>query len=306
MERLGINRGSMPSNLDKFKTQFLETKLVVIDEMSMISPIMLYQIDKVLKSVQPDKGKKNDRFGGFSILFLGDFLQCKPVAAPALYLPYDHIKVTSRVYGEYAVKVKATTSAGYSIFQNLEKIEFVENRRCDCLELKVGLDLARNEDGPHLQFQAWLDSIQQLTLRDMLQESGGDDWSNASWIVPDNPVRHIINRVQINRFAKKNRSLLFQWRYTIPDSIVNLEDCERLFQDVPELTVTISMNCPVICTVNLNVDNGICNGLEGVITGIALSDVDLKRLRNLGDDDVLIVLKEQPKAILVKWENCEN
>ena len=53
-----------------------QVKFVVIDEFSMISSAMLYQIDRKLQELK-QSGKP---FGGVSIICLGDPMQLKPVA----------------------------------------------------------------------------------------------------------------------------------------------------------------------------------------------------------------------------------
>lgn len=55
----------------------------VIDEKSMISTIMLYQIDARLREAFPENQKQP--FGGISVVLMGDFAQLVPVTGKPLY-----------------------------------------------------------------------------------------------------------------------------------------------------------------------------------------------------------------------------
>ena len=59
------------------------TKILVIDEMSMISPGFLYKVNRRLQQAFPEN--KTKPFGGISVLIMGDFAQLPPVMAPPLY-----------------------------------------------------------------------------------------------------------------------------------------------------------------------------------------------------------------------------
>ena len=55
----------------------------VIDEKSMISTVMLYQIDARLREAFPENQKQP--FGGISVVIMGDFAQLVPVTGKPLY-----------------------------------------------------------------------------------------------------------------------------------------------------------------------------------------------------------------------------
>ena len=55
----------------------------VIDEKSMISSVMLFQINMRLREAFPEK--KRQPFGGLSVVLMGDFAQLVPVTGKPLY-----------------------------------------------------------------------------------------------------------------------------------------------------------------------------------------------------------------------------
>ena len=69
--------------LMRLQSRLEHTKLIVIDEMSMISPGFLYKINKRLQEAFPDK--KHLPFGGVSIVLMGDFAQLPPVMSPTMF-----------------------------------------------------------------------------------------------------------------------------------------------------------------------------------------------------------------------------
>jgi hypothetical protein len=65
--------------LNALQARFKSEKLImiVIDEISYISPEMLAQIDNRLRQLM---GKPETPFGGIAVLLMGDFFQLPPVA----------------------------------------------------------------------------------------------------------------------------------------------------------------------------------------------------------------------------------
>ena len=55
---------------------FKDTKLLVIDEKSMVSAIQLYQIDQRLREAKPENADLP--FGGIHVVMMGDFVQLPP------------------------------------------------------------------------------------------------------------------------------------------------------------------------------------------------------------------------------------
>ena len=61
------------------RTRWRNTKLLILDEVSMISAELLYKLDRIARAIRPGGAKKP--FGGMQILASGDFLQLPPVKA---------------------------------------------------------------------------------------------------------------------------------------------------------------------------------------------------------------------------------
>ena len=69
--------------LKRLQDDLEKCEMLVIDEVSMLSPLRLYQIDQRLRQAKPKKANK--LFGGVSIVLMGDFAQLPPVCDKALF-----------------------------------------------------------------------------------------------------------------------------------------------------------------------------------------------------------------------------
>ena len=63
--------------------KFKETKILIVDEKSMLSTVMLYQIDERLRMAIPENAHLP--YGGISVVIMGDFSQLPPVQYKALF-----------------------------------------------------------------------------------------------------------------------------------------------------------------------------------------------------------------------------
>ena len=59
------------------KNEWQDVQILIIDKISFMSDSILKMLDKNLKEI----GNRNHVFGGFLIIFLGDFRQLKPVCS---------------------------------------------------------------------------------------------------------------------------------------------------------------------------------------------------------------------------------
>ena len=82
---LPINRTYCALKGDKLRIlqeNLKDKKIIIIDEVSMLGKKMLMYIDKRLKE---GSGKQDEPFGGFNIIFVGDFQQLPPIGDTPIY-----------------------------------------------------------------------------------------------------------------------------------------------------------------------------------------------------------------------------
>lgn len=81
----GSHFGELNSDtLNKYHSKFMNLKLIIIDEISMTSSLLLFQIHARLQQIFNSK----ELFGGISIIAVGDFWQLKPVCASYAFEHY--------------------------------------------------------------------------------------------------------------------------------------------------------------------------------------------------------------------------
>ena len=68
---------------DEKRRDLKDLKIVIIDEISMVKPDMLYQLDLILKEITQ---KKNEAYGGVMVLAFGDMFQLKPVLGGHVFM----------------------------------------------------------------------------------------------------------------------------------------------------------------------------------------------------------------------------
>ena len=69
--------------LRRLQMRFKDVQLLIIDEKSMVSAVMMYQIDARLRQAKPEQA--NWSFGGLSVILMGDFAQLPPVNHKAMF-----------------------------------------------------------------------------------------------------------------------------------------------------------------------------------------------------------------------------
>ena len=61
--------------LKRLQFELSNTKLLVVDEKSMVSTVMMHQLDQRLREARPEHASKP--FGGISVVMMGDFAQVR-------------------------------------------------------------------------------------------------------------------------------------------------------------------------------------------------------------------------------------
>ena len=74
---IGLGKGSVGSIVTKIKKKrylkdrWMQVEILIIDEISMMSPVLFDKLEKVARMVR----RSTERFGGIQLIITGDFLQ---------------------------------------------------------------------------------------------------------------------------------------------------------------------------------------------------------------------------------------
>lgn len=137
-----------PNIIWKCKRQnIINCKLLVIDEISMLSAFSLEYLDKLFKIVR----KNNAPFGGIQVIFIGDFLQLPPVALKEeleVYESKGQYCFESKVWKELNLKTIYLSKIYRQ--KDVKFCKILNNFRQGCLTYNDVKEIRNRHCSPHL------------------------------------------------------------------------------------------------------------------------------------------------------------
>ena len=109
---IGIKQKLSPYDLDKISsTEYVvkrirNTKILIIDEVSMLPPTTLDSVDAVCREVK----QNSQPFGGIQIIFVGDFFQLPPIIKP-IHDDLEQLAILDEPSGSFACDSEAWSKA---------------------------------------------------------------------------------------------------------------------------------------------------------------------------------------------------
>ena len=101
------------ARLEQFRTTFEELEFVIMDEFSMISSDRLYDVHRRMEEILISK----DRFGGRSVMLVGDIMQLPPVQGHPIYSP------------PFSKKNRSLFTSSESLWKNFKVVTLSRNLR---------------------------------------------------------------------------------------------------------------------------------------------------------------------------------
>jgi len=293
---LAQQRTLSSSKLMELRARYSKARVLVIDEISMVDPVMLSALSARLGQIM---GQPTQDFGGLAVLALGDFLQIPPVSGAsfpqALLDPKPVPPGSSRADG---VRL-------FSLFQ-LFNFSIQERARGDEFWCRV-ISVLRSDK-----------SITPATLQHIVPLSAADvqrdgDWLFAPVAVCGNEERAALNFQQMQRFARHTGTVMIAWRKPIVRAFAELSnnECEQLWNTDPRLIGCFVVGAPAFLSENLNsvaTSKGICNGAAATLHSLSFgtaeesASVEIQITQLLGNQDqtAILWLERPPLSINVK------
>jgi len=246
------------------KAGWRRVKTLIIDEVSMMSVKVLEVLDAIAKAARCN----NAPFGGIQVVFAGDFYQLPPVGNAgdvsseqfcfesslwASIFPYKNnieLKTIFRqadpIYKEILLQIRTSTLTleNQKILEKYVKREFKKDEHNGCVPTKLYPTRAKTD---------YLNNL-------MFSKLEGEEYPFIC-----------MKKAQCKTYLET-------------DKAISLEHIERgrkltaseIEYEMQQLTSTSSFQevlhlkegAVVMCTVNLDMDQGICNGSQGIITGM--------------------------------------
>ena len=252
---IGIGNGDMKDILKKIKKnkdakqRWISTTTLIIDEISMMSMEMLDMLDYVGRNIR----KKDAPWGGIQLVFSGDFFQLPPFnsekfcfESPLWNVLFPHnclfeFKKIFRQKDNVFQQILNEIRVGNVKEQSEEILKKYIGRTChtkDANFTKI-LPLRKNVDDINQYHYSKIDD-KEISYKMFLDTNTAHYYTSNQLIPPQKNLK--------------------------PSSYALQKEIEKLIKENGiTKNLTLKKNCPVMCLSNLDIENGICNGSQGVI-----------------------------------------
>jgi ATP-dependent DNA helicase PIF1 len=230
------------------KKNWMTTDLLIIDEISMMTPTLLEKLNEIGKKVRRNPTKP---FGGIQLLFVGDFFQLPPVITKQEAQAQPNVfAFQSDEWVEcvpHTVELRQIIRQKDPIFQDLltaSRYGKLSTEHCEQLRARIGLPWQRNKIKPTLLFSRRfeVDKINQANLAALKGE--------VHTYQPD----IVFNGEKPAGLGKDN-----------PDMVAAVARMDTDSSYVSDLV--LAEGAQVMLITNLDQDSHLVNGSRGVIVG---------------------------------------
>jgi ATP-dependent DNA helicase PIF1 len=255
------------------KSNWKRTHVLIIDEVSMMSKRLFNLLDAIGKRVR----KSAKPFGGIQLIFSGDFYQLPPVGdklnpdTSQFCFESDHWNET---FDFQMLLDKAFRQKDETYIEILNQIREgkIYKEAYDILKTRVGVEMPKESiTKPVVLYptKRSVETINKIQLDELQTAEVEFDYK----VVYDETVE----KMGLPGFKKPTKKqMAFEEKYIVNNSLF-------------EPSLTLKVGCQVMCIINLDMDNGICNGSTGLV-------IDIMDVQNTTTD------KSEPK-VKVKFNN---
>jgi hypothetical protein len=242
--------------LKEAEARMRTARIVVIDEMSMLTAAMLHRVERQLRML----AGCDEPFGGRILVLSGDFDQLPPVRGTCLAAQATRGK-----------DVSASAIAGKQLFDGAVHVELMRrDPTCSRFDERQGRKIDRILACP-ASARDELASYKQLTRADR------GDWLWAPIVTLTNMQRLEYVRKRLPIFGHMHNRAALVWVENSPNAlrIVNRIGRENVWLQHPLLCNAFVEGAPCMLLANLATRLGLANGTRGTLVGVQWSNVDL-------------------------------
>lgn len=287
--------------MDRFVQTFEGVRLIIIDEMSMISQEDLFQINCALQGayggikgttsvgnepvgVEGLAGSEQDLFGGLGIVLTGDFFQLPCVGGTPLYKParktslnyYDNFQVLMFNQQQRAAKDMSHSTA-------LEKLRDISDTTTPLAKHEFILSSIRPISSDDLRDILTYEDYHKQSHDALSPSSSYEDYLLSLWhfapiVTPSNENVFAFNLHQVCRFAKMSGKPVLAFQLPLRGEQVkeilgsNSKIKGSLYAKFPQLWFYFVPGAPARINVNICVQLGIANGTPCRLVSVILSN----------------------------------
>jgi ATP-dependent DNA helicase PIF1 len=242
-------------------------KILIIDEVSMMSE----KIFNILNEIGKKSRRSSSPFGGIQVVFTGDFYQLPPVPTvgepstekfcfesvdwPIVFPLKNHIQLvtmfrqTDPLYIEILqqIRIGELTEENKKILQGYVKREYDPVKHNDCILTKL------------FPIRSKADYVNQAQFSKIEEEE-----YTFECIKKTDCSTYIENNIPLSLEAMMKCRALEQKDIEFElETLLSNTGCNE--------SISLKKGCAVMCTVNIDMESGICNGSQGTIIGLTMS-----------------------------------
>lgn len=269
---IGIGNGTPGSIVNKirnspyYRSNWQTTKVLIIDEVSMMSQKMFDLLDFIGKSIL----RNSKPFGGIQVIFSGDFFQIAPVCPDKDDLPGANFCFESENWLEtfpirnhvVLTQIFRQTDENYRKILNQIREGKIKRSSHDFLMTFVNRELPSDENIRPTKLFPRKNQVNNINTIEM-EKLTGDITEYEMQYVYDIPM------------TEKQKVLRTQYN----QDQINAEFMYLRGNMRCEPVLTLKVGCQVMCIVNINLDDTtpICNGSQGIVVGFNEKDYPIVR-----------------------------
>jgi len=253
------------------KANWKNIKILIIDEISMMSVKILNVLNEIAQTVRYNR----EPFGGIQLVLLGDFYQLPPVGTigePETEQFCFNSKVWTKMFQPDNIVILKT------IFRQTDPIYksiLLEIREACLSEQNISiLKKYLNRDFDETKYNGCIPTK-------LFPTRAKTDYLNNLMFSKLDNEKYTFNcekKVACKTYIESNKPLSMedlQKCSNLPETIIEFE-IQKLIgtSSYPEM-LHLKKGANVMCTVNLDIDNGICNGSQGVISDIVETETGI-------------------------------
>ena len=230
---------------DNFRTQcgveINDVAGIVIDEISFNTAKLIGHVDYTCRALTDEWDVP---FGGLIVLLAGDNCQKRPCGGEPWYKTLVKYIMDPQSFGD----TNNATHVGVTSLASLRRWDLVRNMRAHRdPDFAKEQEKMRNVNNGHPITQAFLDSIQVLTAKDIATDPA---WAFAPIGVVSRTERDHLNYLQLERFAKFFNLTLVRWRLELYNDAVlaDVDDIDAIYDNEPTLWGYFVRGAPCLLT----------------------------------------------------------
>lgn len=261
--------------------RWIDTQLLIIDEISMTAPELLEKLDCVARRV---RRRSHQPFGGLQLVIAGDFCQLPPVTRDlsgsdtttprfAFQLPIWRELIHET---HYLQLIQRQTDPVFQKILTEARLGTLTAESIATLEARMGLPWQENEIRPTLLFTRNAE-VDVVNTRNMEVLEGERQTYEAQTVVMETTTRRAVPYSTTATAAATAAALTL----VSPDDPDVQQALQRLDTDAPyDPKLTLAVGAQVMLLVNLDQDAGLVNGSRGIVTGFSPSGLPLVKFLN--------------------------